>query len=113
MHDADVSFDGTYMTRGHMSTIGVATAVGLKTGKYWMPGVGARFIRKVYKCCQYWAKQDKNSDGYRRWLLEHRPHCTLTHQGSSGGMEAEIAKEVFGRSRGDTVHTLVAMFLEL
>jgi hypothetical protein len=29
------------------------------------------------------------------------------------GMEAEIAKEVFGRSRGDTVHTLVAMILEL
>ena len=29
----DVSFDGTYMTRGHTSKVGVVTLIGCETGK--------------------------------------------------------------------------------
>ena len=31
--DIDVSFDATYMTRGHMSKVGVPTVTGCETGK--------------------------------------------------------------------------------
>ena len=53
---------------------------------------------KVCKSCDYWSKQDPNSEKYRQWNATHAQKCTMTHDGSSGGMESEVAKEVFSRS---------------
>ncbi|XP_076468336.1 uncharacterized protein LOC143299096 [Babylonia areolata] len=93
--DVDVSVDGTYMTRGHTSNIGVTSAIGCQTGK--VLDIGS--LSKTCKGCDY-GKSLKSRDpgSYRHWLEEHEAVCTLTHGGSSGSMEAEIAKGIFSRS---------------
>ena len=94
VRDIEISVDGTYMTRGHSSNVGVSTAIGLKTGK--VLDTGAR--SKLCKSCEYWERQDKTSEKYRRWQIRHEGKCTLNHEGSSGSMEGEIAKKIFSRS---------------
>lgn len=94
VRDCDLSLDGTYMTRGHTSNIGTTTGVGLETGKVLDVGTKS----KICKSCEYWEKQDPNSDKFRRWQARHAGKCKNNHQGSSGGMEGEIAKDIFCRS---------------
>lgn len=65
VRDIEISVDGTYMTRGHSSNVGVSTAIGLKTGK--VLDTGAR--SKLCKSCEYWERQDKTSEKYRRWQI--------------------------------------------
>lgn len=90
----DVSVDGSWMTRGHSSKIGVTTAIGCTTGKVLDTGT----LSKICKSCDYWDKQDKTSDIYRKWRQKHADECTNTHAGSSGNMEPTIAKQIFHRS---------------
>ena len=92
LRDIDVSSDGTWMTPGHSSTVGVATTIGCVTGK--VLGVGTR--SKVCKSCQVWEKRDKNSRLYRRWRAQHV--CTLNHVGSSESMEGAIVAEISSQS---------------
>ncbi|KAK7106360.1 hypothetical protein V1264_017625 [Littorina saxatilis] len=94
VRNIEISVDGTYMTRGHSSNIGVSTAIGVKTGK--IIDTGAR--SKLCKSCEYWQRQDNTSAKYLKWRARHADKCTLTHEGSSGSMEGEIAKEMFARS---------------
>ena len=52
LRDIDVSVDGTYMTRGHSSNVGVSTAVGLESGKVLDTGTKS----KLCKSCEYWER---------------------------------------------------------
>ncbi|KAL8566485.1 hypothetical protein ACOMHN_012304 [Nucella lapillus] len=61
LRDIDASSDGTWMTRGHSSKIGVATTIGMKNGKV----LDTQAKSKVCKSCDYWLKQDPNSERYR------------------------------------------------
>ena len=92
--ESGISVDGTYMTRGHFSNIGILTVIGLKIGK--VIDTGAR--SKLCKCCEYWEKQDQASERYQRWRACHREKCTLSHESLSGSKEGEIAKKVFSCS---------------
>ena len=92
VRDVDISVDGTYMTRGHTSSIGVVTAIGLATGNVLDTGVKC----KQCKSCYYWKQQDATTEKYSQWQATHE--CTVTHKGSSGSMEAEITKDIFARS---------------
>jgi hypothetical protein len=94
IRDIDISFDGTYMTRGFSSNVGVAVVIGCQTGKVLDTGTRS----KVCKSCEYWKKQDPNSVKYQEWEAKHQDHCTLTHEGSSGGMESKIARDLFSES---------------
>ena len=76
----DVSSDGTWMTRGHSSKVGVVTTIGMDTGKV----LDTESRSKICKSCEYWSKQDHNTDRYRAWQVEHHTVCTMTHTGSSG-----------------------------
>ena len=93
--DVDVSSDGTWMTPGHSSMIGLVTTVGCTTGKV----LDVEVKSKSCKSCDYWSKQDKTSDAFRQWELTHV--CNVTHEGSSGSMEAEATKTIFERSVND------------
>ena len=88
----DVSSDGTWMTVGHSSNVGVATTIGCTTGKVLDTGTRS----KVCKSCDVWEKRDKTSPTYIRWRAQHV--CTANHEGSSGGMEGAIITEIFCRS---------------
>lgn len=94
VRDIDISCDGTWMTPGHSSVIGVATTIGCATGKVLDSGTRS----KQCKSCENWNKRDKNSALYRKWAAQHGDKCTLTHNGSSGSMEAAIVKDIFHRS---------------
>ena len=89
LRNTDVSSDGTWMTRGHSSNVGVATSIGCVTGKVLDTGT------RRSKSCEVCEKRDKNSPNYRRWLVQYTPHCTLDHEGSSGSMEASIVTDIF------------------
>ena len=94
-HDIDVSVDGTWMTRGYSSKVGVTTVLGQVTGKV----LDTQVKSKVCKSCDYWAKhKDKRPEAYRSWLQTHPSNCDANHAGSSGSMEAASGIEMFKRS---------------
>ena len=93
----DVSVDGTYMTHGHTSNIGVSTVIGCRTGKVLDTGS----LSKTCKGCDSLKKPDdarRNTEEYRQLVEDHESKCTLTHTGSSGSIEAEITKDMFSHS---------------
>jgi hypothetical protein len=92
--DIDASHDGTWMTPGHSSKVGVTVTVGYKTGKV----IDTEALSKVCKGCEYWEKQDHTTDKYKEWKDHHDDDCTLTHEGSSGSMEAAGLVAIYGRS---------------
>lgn len=92
--DIHVSSDGTWMTVGFSSKVGVVTTIGMKNGKV----IDTQAKSKVCKSCDYWKKQDPNSDKYCAWAAAHAADCTLTHEGSSGLMEASGTCDIFKRS---------------
>ena len=94
VHNIDVSVDGSWMTRGHSSKIGVTTAIGCVTGKV----LDTETLSESCKPCDFYNKQDKNTDACRRWEVTHPTECTMTHVGSSGSMEAKAATAFFNRS---------------
>lgn len=78
VHDMDVSSDGSWMTPGHSSKVGIVTTIGCKTGQV----VDAGTRSTVCKSCQVWKKRNSNTASYRRW--EARNRCTRTHSGVFG-----------------------------
>ena len=90
--NTDASFDGTWMTPVHSSMIGVASTIGCTTGQVLDVGTKS----KVCKSCQVWKKRNGNTASYRKWQRSHK--CTIRHEDSSGSMEANIVKDMFGRS---------------
>lgn len=63
VRDITVSTDGTWTTRGHSSKQGVVTTIGMNNGKV----LDTQAKSKVCKSCDYWNKQDPNSDKFRAW----------------------------------------------
>ena len=92
--DAAVSYDGTWAKRGHSSHYGVQAAV--------LNGYVIDFQLLCTYCrgCQLKERSgiDKNSIEYLNWYRKHHPMCQKNYKGSAASMEAEGAKEVFGRS---------------
>ncbi|GFX54056.1 uncharacterized protein TNCV_2336921 [Trichonephila clavipes] len=95
--DIDVTFDGTWLTRGHSSQIGVGCVIDLLTG----------FVMDFLKLCRnaalnvntqnlVWEKIQQNFMCGRR-----RPYissCAINHVGSSCAMEQEAALKLWQRS---------------
>ncbi|GFO41151.1 hypothetical protein PoB_006765600 [Plakobranchus ocellatus] len=88
----DVSVDGSWMTRGHSSSIGVTSLIGLVTGKV----LDTVTLSRKCKSCDYWEKQDKNSANYVAWKTSHE--CSKNHHASAGSMEGDSTVIVFNRS---------------
>ena len=103
VHNIDVSVDGSWMTRGHSSKIGVTTAIGCVTGKV----LDTETLSESCKPCDFYNKQDKNTDACRRWEVTHPAACTMTHVGSSGSMEANAATALIVQSLSGTVPTSI------
>ena len=94
VRDITVSTGGTWKTRVHSSKQGVVTTIGMNNGKV----LDSQAKSKVRKSCDYWNKQDPNSDQFRAWPANHNQDCTLTYEGSGGGMEAAGTCDIFNRS---------------
>lgn len=82
--DIPIAFDGTWQKRGHTSKNSVATVTSIDTGKV----IDFEALTKhCYACCE------GNTNG------EHKTNCQKNYEGTSGGMEAAAAVNIFSRSQ--------------
>ncbi|KAK3889502.1 hypothetical protein Pcinc_006474 [Petrolisthes cinctipes] len=87
-----VSYDGTWMTRGHYSHIGVGFVVEVDTGFIVDKEVISNF-------CQVCSNRDKKKlPIIPEWKKKHEPFCNKNFTGISASMEAEAACCLWGRS---------------
>lgn len=92
--NSDVSFDGTWMTRGHKSHVGAAFVMDLYSGMVLDFEVLSNFCKS---CVQYLKK--KGQAMYDEWYKTvHAGKCQSNFSGLSGAMEREAAVRMWNRS---------------
>lgn len=88
-----VSGDGSWRKRGFSSLYGIVSLIGWHTGKALDVIVKSKFC----KMCESWASKEGTYE-YEEWKINHANECQTNHEGSSGKMEVDGAKEMFARS---------------
>lgn len=88
-----VSGDGSWRKRGFSSLFGITTLIGKFTNKIIDLVIKSSFCQS---CANWKGKED--TEEYSLWQEEHHETCTANHDGSSGKMEVDAVKEMFGRS---------------
>ena len=90
--EVDVTYDGTWMTRGHKSHIGVSFVMDSETGAVLDFEVLSNFCQMCH------VKQKAlSSEEFADWKKEHTS-CTKNFAGKSGAMETEAAVRMWSRS---------------
>ena len=94
--DLVVSFDGSWMTRGHKSAYGIGCVIDTVTGLCMDMVVLSLYCQR----CSYAQRRfgGRATDGFREWFETHREECNRNYDGSSGGMEAAAAEVLWARS---------------
>ncbi|GFT35453.1 uncharacterized protein TNCV_922681 [Trichonephila clavipes] len=93
--DLSVSFDGTWLTRGHTSLIGVGCVIDMLTGYV----VDIEVMSKVCRHCSVAKnKLGQSSAEFSIWYEGHKSECDINHLGSSTSMEMEAALTLWKRS---------------
>ncbi|GFV76829.1 uncharacterized protein TNCV_4730491 [Trichonephila clavipes] len=93
--DLSVSFDGTWLTRGHTSVIGVGCVIDMLTGYV----VDFEVMSKVCRHCSVAKnKLGQSSAEFSIWYEGHKSECDINHLGSSTSMEMEAALTLWKRS---------------
>lgn len=91
----DVSFDGTWMTKGHKSHIGAAFVMDVISGMTIDYEVLSNFCRS---CAIMQKKKDKKA--FEEWRKTvHVGTCQKHFDGKSGSMEPVGAERIWGRSQ--------------
>ncbi|GBN67411.1 hypothetical protein AVEN_253386-1 [Araneus ventricosus] len=92
--DIAVSFDGTWLTRGHTSQIGVGCVIDILTGYV----IDYEVMSKHCTKCEY-AKTNlgEKSAEYSIWYDGHKTSCSINHIGTSGAMEMAAAYKLWSR----------------
>ncbi|KAG0410805.1 hypothetical protein HPB47_012080 [Ixodes persulcatus] len=85
-----VIYDGTWMTRGHTSHIGVGTVIEYYIGLV----LDSVVLSNLCHGCAVGPKPD--AEGYSQWVQSHK--CQRNTEVKSGRMEVEAALLLFGRS---------------
>lgn len=93
--DISVSFDGSWLTRGHSSNIGVGCVVDILTGLCIDLHVMSTYCQK---CDMNERKFKDNENAYKEWFVKHSASCSKNFDGSSGMMEVEAARVLWRRS---------------
>ncbi|GFO11869.1 hypothetical protein PoB_003837400 [Plakobranchus ocellatus] len=95
--DISVSFDGSWLTRGHKSLIGIGCVIDVLTG---LIIDGHVLSLHCHVCAQMgdWIKRE-TPHCYEQWKQEHieKGECTINFEGSSGMMEVRAAEVLWGR----------------
>ena len=90
--DVGLSVDGTWQRKVFSSTLDVAAAISIDTGKV----LDVSILSKSCKGCSSMAKIAKsNPKFYEVWKLSRK--CNLNYTGFSPSMEAAGATKIFGR----------------
>ena len=91
--DLKVSGDGTWLTRGYSSKVGVVTLVGERTGK----ALDLEVLSTVCSGCNSYTGPKGGSE-YETWWAIHKGDCTSNHSESAGLMEVNGMISIFQRS---------------
>ncbi|GFV84894.1 uncharacterized protein TNCV_4298761 [Trichonephila clavipes] len=77
--DISVSFDGSCLTRGHTSLIGIACVIDILTGYV----IDFEVMCKVCRNCSVGKRElGESSAEYGIWFEGHRKDCDINHSGS-------------------------------
>ncbi|GFU50996.1 uncharacterized protein TNCV_4461891 [Trichonephila clavipes] len=93
--DIGVSYDGSWLTRGHTSNIGVGCVIDLLTGFVIDYEV---MSKRCGECEQTKFALEEDSADFRIWYEGHQDVCSATHVGLSGAMEVNAAAKLWERS---------------
>jgi hypothetical protein len=95
--DVDVSYDGTWLTRGHKSNLGMGFVIEADTGFVIDHNVLSKFCQA---CDRIKKTHADNADDREAALVLHkdRGNCLSNYNGVSGGMEKENAVRMWDRS---------------
>lgn len=88
----DVTFHGTWMTKGTKCNVGVAVLIEVATG---IP-VDFEVLSNFCPSC---TKKKLSPAAYATWKKEHEATCCKNYDGSSEGMEAAAAVRLWSRSQ--------------
>ncbi|GFX70309.1 uncharacterized protein TNCV_2955291 [Trichonephila clavipes] len=93
---SDVTFDGTWLTRGHSSQIGVGCAIDLLTGFV----MDFEIMSKRCIECEHGKSGflGENSAEFNFWYEGYISSCAINHVGSPCGMKQEAALKLYQRS---------------
>ncbi|GFY30171.1 uncharacterized protein TNCV_3090791 [Trichonephila clavipes] len=93
--DIAVSFDGTWLTRGHTSQIGIGCVVNTLTGYV----IDYKIMSKYCPTCIS-AKNElgETTAEYNVCYSGHKNSCQINHVGTSGAMEMKAAAKIWSRS---------------
>ena len=96
IYDIAVSYDGSWLTRGRSSQIGVTCVIDLLTGLR----VDFHVLSKYCQKCETTGKKMEAVGllAYQVWYQDHMSECQKNFDGSSGMMEVEGAKVMWLRS---------------
>ena len=90
--NVDVSFDGTWMTRGHKSHIGVGYVMDSDTGSV----LDCQVLSNYCQMCLV-KQKSLSPEKFAVWKVSHNS-CTKNFEGKSGAMESEAAVRLWSRS---------------
>ena len=90
-----VSFDGSWMKRGHTSMYGVAAVIDVLTGLVVDYIVLSKFC---HACTRKKVELGDTSKAYQEWYTNHKEECAINYEGSSNAMEPEAARRLWSRS---------------
>ncbi|XP_050709396.1 uncharacterized protein LOC126994185 [Eriocheir sinensis] len=90
--DVDVTFDGTWMTRGHRSHIGIAFVLEADTRQV------LDFEVLCNHCIPCSKERTSHRDTFQEWFQTHKSRCHKNFEGKAGEMEAEAARRLWQRS---------------
>ncbi|GFW54022.1 uncharacterized protein TNCV_3828301 [Trichonephila clavipes] len=97
VQDIGVSYDGSWLTRGHTSNIGIGVGcvIDLLTGFVIDYEV---MSKRCGECEQTKFALEEDSAECLIWYEGHQDICSATHVGSSGALEANAAVKLWERS---------------
>lgn len=94
--DIAVSYDATWHKRGHNSNFSVGCVIDASSGYI----IDYEVLSKIcYDCIDAEKSLGKDTAEFQIWHTGHISSCDKNYTGSSGGMEAEMAKRMWSRSQ--------------
>lgn len=94
----DISYDGSWMKRGHTSNVGMGVIIEVCTGFVVDYEVMSRYCMMCTMKGNQLKKKKITNEEFTAWKTKHQADCTKNFEGSSGAMEPEGARRMFGRS---------------
>ncbi|GFX92993.1 uncharacterized protein TNCV_139371 [Trichonephila clavipes] len=95
INDIDVTFDDTWLTRGHSSQKGISCVIDLLTG--FVMDFEIMSKRRI-ECEHAKSGLGENSSEFHVWYEVHISSCAINHVGSSCAMEQEAALKLWQRT---------------